>query len=65
MRDLSRVYKSKIKKILEGGYKIKFDNSTARNALQQIIYYYFVPIGNIHWFQRIGVQRFIKKVPQK
>lgn len=50
MRDLSRVYKSKIKKMLEGGYKIKFDNSTARNALQQIIYYYFVPIGNIHWF---------------
>lgn len=50
MRDLSRVYKSKIKKLLEGGYKIKFDNSTARNALQQIIYYYFIPIGNIHWF---------------
>lgn len=40
--DLSRQYKQKIKTMLSGGYKIRFDNRTANNVLRQVILYYFV-----------------------
>lgn len=49
LRNLTRYTRAKIKNMLEGGYKIKFDNKTATNALCQIIYYYFVFNNNIHW----------------
>ena len=49
MRDLTKYTRAKIKKLLEGGYKIKFSNECATNALSQIIYYYFVANTYIHW----------------
>ena len=50
LRNLTRDYRKKVKNLLEGGYKIKFDTKAATNTLCQIIYYYFVKLGNIHWF---------------
>lgn len=49
LRNLTRDYRKKIKNLLEGGYKIKFDNKVATDTVCQIIYYYFVKLGNIHW----------------
>ena len=42
INDLSRVYKEKIKKMLKGGYQIKFDTTSANQALKQTIYSYFI-----------------------
>lgn len=42
LSDLSRVYRKKIKNMLEGGYKIKFDKKSANQALKQTIFYYFI-----------------------
>lgn len=42
LRDLTRTYREKVKKILQGGYKIKFDNKTANQVLRQTILYYFL-----------------------
>lgn len=42
INDLSRDYRQKIKKMLEGGYKIKFDTTSANQALKQTIFYYFI-----------------------
>lgn len=42
MSDLSRVYRKKIKDMLEGGYQIKFDRQSANQALKQTIYFYFM-----------------------
>ena len=50
LRDLTRYTRSKIKKLLEGGYKINFSNQCATNALAQTIYYYFIPNTNVHWW---------------
>lgn len=50
LRNLTRDYRKKIKNLLEGGYKIKFDNKVATDTVCQIIYYYFVKLGNINWF---------------
>lgn len=42
INDLSRVYRQRIKKMLDGGYKIKFDWKSATQALKQTILYYFI-----------------------
>ncbi len=42
INDLSRVYKKKIKEMLQGGYKIKFDTKSANQVLKQTMYYYFL-----------------------
>lgn len=42
IKELTRSYKEKVKKLLEGGSRINFDKITATTALQQIIYTYFV-----------------------
>lgn len=41
INDLSRVYKEKIKSLLNGSSKILFNNFSASNALRQCIFYYF------------------------
>lgn len=50
LRNLTRHTRAKIKDLLEGGYKIRFDNKSATNALCQIIYYYFMKNTKIHWW---------------
>ena len=42
LNDLSRRYKEKIKNLLQGGYKIRFDTNSANQALKQTIYFYFI-----------------------
>ena len=42
LRDLTRTYREKVKKMLQGGYKIKFDNKIANQVLRQTILYYFL-----------------------
>ncbi len=42
IKDLSRAYKEKLKEMLEGGSRIKFDRKPAEEVLKKIIYYYFV-----------------------
>lgn len=50
LRDLTYTYRSKIKSMLEGGYKIKFDNKVATDVIRQTIYYYFMKNDKIHWY---------------
>lgn len=50
LRDLTKTYRSKIKSMLEGGYKIKFDNKVVTDVLRQTIYYYFMKNNKIHWY---------------
>lgn len=50
LRDLTKTYRSKIKSMLEDGYKIKFDNKVATDVLRQTIYYYFMKNDKIHWY---------------
>lgn len=42
LKNLSRVYREKIKELLEGGTKIKFDSKSAEQVLRETVYYYFV-----------------------
>lgn len=42
IKDLSRVYKKKIKNLLQGGYKILFDEKSATQVVNQTIFYYFI-----------------------
>lgn len=46
---LSRTYKSKIKKLLEGGHKIKFDNKSATTVIRKTIFYYFMKNEKVRW----------------
>lgn len=41
IKDLSRVYKQKIKSLLEGGYKIQFNDEIATKVIYDSIIYYF------------------------
>ena len=50
LRDLTKTYKSKIKTMLEGGYKIKFSNKIATDILRRTIFYYFMPNKNLVWW---------------
>lgn len=49
VKDLSRSYKNKIKNLLEGGHKIRFDNKTAGDVLRKTIFYYFMKNPLIRW----------------
>ena len=42
INDLTRDYKNKIKNLLEGGNKIKFDKKAATKAVNQVIFIYFM-----------------------
>lgn len=42
INDLSRTYKQKIKKLLQGGYQIKFDEKSAKQVLIRTMIYYFL-----------------------
>ena len=41
IKELSRVYRTKIKNMLKGGSELKFNKSTANAALKQTIFFYF------------------------
>lgn len=49
LRDLSRVYKKKVKNLLEGGYKILFNDKGIIQALTQTIFYYFIKNPKVRW----------------
>ena len=42
LNDLSRAYKNKIKKLLEGGNRILFDEKTATQIVNKTIFTYFL-----------------------
>ena len=42
IKELTRTYREKVKNLLEGGSKIRFDSKSATQVLQQTIYYYFI-----------------------
>lgn len=42
IKDLSRRYREKIKELLEGGSRIKFDKTTAEQVIKQVIFGYLV-----------------------
>lgn len=42
LKDLSRVYREKVKELLQGGSRIKFSKKIATSILMQTIYFYFV-----------------------
>ena len=50
IRNLTKTYRSKIKKLLEGGYKIKFSNKVATDLLHRIIFYYFMQNQKVVWW---------------
>lgn len=50
IKDLSRSYKSKIEKLLEGGSSIKFDSKSVEGIFKQVIYSYFVRRGSNQLF---------------
>lgn len=49
MRNLTRDYRNNIKKLLEGGYKIKFDKTIATQILRKTILYYFLNNDKVHF----------------
>lgn len=49
INELSRAYKTKLKEMFEGGYKINFYQKYANSVLQQVIYHYFVPNLLMRW----------------
>lgn len=49
IKDLTRSYKVKIKKLLNGGYKINFDSKSATLVLNKTIFSYFLKNPNIHF----------------
>lgn len=49
INDLSRVYKQKIKKLFEGGCKIKFTDKDATQVLHQTIFAYFIGNSKVRW----------------
>lgn len=49
IRNLSRKYKVKIKDLLEGGYRIKFDAKIATQILRKNILYYFLDNDKVHF----------------
>lgn len=42
IKDLTKTYKKKIKNLLQGGYKILFDEKSANQVICQTIFYYFI-----------------------
>ena len=49
INSLSRVYKEKIKKMFDGGYKIEFSSTMAKDILRETIYFYFKNDPRIIW----------------
>ena len=49
IKNLSRVYREKIRNLLEGGYKIKFSNKLATDVLRKTIFYYFMKNPKVRW----------------
>ena len=49
LRNLSRVYRNKLKDLLEGGYKINFSEKLATQVLRQNITYYFLNNDKVHF----------------
>ena len=46
IKELSRVYRTKIKKLLEGGSSIKFNRLVAEDIFKKTIYFYFIRRGS-------------------
>lgn len=46
---LTKTYKSKIKNLLQGGHKIKFDKTTATQVVRKTIFYYFMNNQKVRW----------------
>lgn len=46
---LTKTYKKKIKTLLEGGHRIKFDNKTATLVVRKTIFYYFMKNQKVRW----------------
>ena len=46
---LTKTYKKKIKTMLEGGHKIRFDNKTATQVLCKTIFHYFMNNNKVRW----------------
>lgn len=49
IKDLSRVYKNKIKNMFKGGYRIIFDNKIATQVVRKTIFYYFINNMQVRW----------------
>lgn len=49
INDLSRRYKEKIKKLFEGGQKIKFTDKEATDVLRKTIFSYFMKNDKVRW----------------
>lgn len=49
INNLSRVYKQKIKKLFEGGNKIRFTDKDATQVLHQTIFTYFIGNSKMRW----------------
>ena len=49
IRNLSRDFRENIKKLLEGGYKIKFDTQVVTQLLRKNILYYFLNNDKVHF----------------
>lgn len=49
IKDLTRVYRKKIKNLLEGGYAINFSNTVATKVVIQTILYYFIKNIKVKW----------------
>lgn len=45
IHDLSRVYKKKIKNMLEGGNRVKFDRKTSTAILRKTLFQYFLNVN--------------------
>lgn len=45
LKELTRDYRAKVKEMLEGGSRIKFDNTSALQSLKQTIFYYFMRLN--------------------
>lgn len=50
LRDLTKTYRSKIKNMLEGGYKIKFSNKLVTDLLRQTMFFYFMKNNKVVWW---------------
>lgn len=46
---LTKTYKKKIKNLLEGGHKIKFNNKTATQVVCKTVFYYFMNNLKVRW----------------
>lgn len=49
LKDLSRRYREKIRLMFEGGYKIRFDKTTANQVVRKTIFYYFMNNLKVKW----------------